>query len=117
VHRIYLATLNTFRGLSHAGRTEAAVRQELIVLAIALPLGLWAAPSAAWYVAMIGALFVVLAIELLNTAIEKLCDHVSPEWRSNIGLIKDYGSASVFFGLCLVGLVWLVALAVRFGFL
>lgn len=93
------------------------MRQELIVLAIALPLALWLAPSAAWYVAMIGSLFVVLAIELLNTAIEKLCDHVSPEWRTNIGLVKDYGSAAVFFGLCLVGLVWIVALAVRFGFL
>jgi diacylglycerol kinase (ATP) len=117
VPRIYHAALNTFRGLAHAGRTEAAVREELIVLAIALPLGLWAAPNAAWYVAMIGSLFVVLAVELLNTAIEKLCDHVSPEWRTNIGLVKDYGSAAVFFGLCLAGMVWIVALAVRFGFL
>ena len=93
------------------------MREELIVLAIALPLGLWVAPSPAWYVAMIGSLLAILAIELLNTAIEKLCDHVSPEWRTNIGLVKDYGSAAVFFGLCLAGMVWIVALAVRLGFL
>jgi diacylglycerol kinase (ATP) len=117
VPRIYKAALNTFRGLAHAGRTEAAVREELIVLAVALPAGVWLAPNPAWYVAMIGSLLAILAIELLNTAIEKLCDHVSPEWRTNIGLVKDYGSAAVFFGLCLAGLVWIVAIATRFGFL
>jgi hypothetical protein len=52
--------------LTHAARGEAAIRQELLVLALALPLGLVAAPNAAWYAAMIGVLFVVLAVELLS---------------------------------------------------
>jgi diacylglycerol kinase (ATP) len=115
VRHFHRASLNTIRGLVHAARSEAAVRQELAVLLLALPLGLYAAPNAAWYVAMIGALFVVLAVELLNTAIEKLADHVSPEWRRNIGLIKDFGSTAVFFALCSAGLVWIAAFAVRFS--
>ncbi|HWX31090.1 MAG TPA: diacylglycerol kinase, partial [Steroidobacteraceae bacterium] len=67
--RLYRATFNTLRGFAYGIRHEAALREEAIVLALALPLGLVAAPSPAWYVAMIGTLFVVLAVELLNTAV------------------------------------------------
>jgi diacylglycerol kinase (ATP) len=112
--RIYRATLNTMRGLTSAVRSEAALRQELAVLAIAIPLGFFVAPSIAWYVAMIGVLWIVMAVELLNTALEKLADHVTPEWHAQIGMIKDCGSAAVFCTLCLAALVWIAALAERF---
>jgi diacylglycerol kinase (ATP) len=64
---------------------------------------------------MIGVLLVLLGIEFLNTAIEKLADHVTPEHHIDIGRIKDYGSAGVFCGICLAGIVWLAALALRLG--
>lgn len=95
--------------------TEAAVREEAILLAIAIPGGYFIAPNLAWYVAMIGVLLVVLAVEFLNTAIEKLSDHVTPEHHYDIGRIKDFGSSAVFCGLGLTGLVWLAALATRIG--
>ena len=57
----------------------------------------------------------LLAVEFLNTAIEKLSDHVTPEHRNAIGRIKDYGSAGVFSAICLAGLTWLAALAIRCG--
>ena len=44
-------------------------------------------------------------------------DHVTPEQHDEIRRIKDFGSAAVFFGLCLTGLVWLTAFAVRCGLL
>jgi diacylglycerol kinase (ATP) len=115
--RLYSATFNSFRGIIDGVRTEAAVREEAILLAIALPLGLALAPSPAWYVAMIGAILMVLAIEFLNTAVEKLSDHVTPEHHDAIGRIKDFGSAAVFCGLSFTGLVWLVAIGLRFGLL
>ena len=115
--RLYRATVNTLRGFAYGIRHEAALREEALVLAIALPLGLVMAPSAAWYVSMIGALFVVLAVELLNTAIEKLADYVTREQLPAIRQVKDFGSAAVFCALCLAGLVWLVAIAVRCGLL
>jgi diacylglycerol kinase (ATP) len=80
-----------------------------------VPVGVFLAPSPAWYVAMIGALLTLLAVELLNTAIEKLADHVTPEHNIEIGRIKDFGSAAVFCALCMAGLVWLLATALRFG--
>jgi len=36
----------------------------------------------------------VLAVEALNTALEELCDHVTPEEHPNIGRVKDLGSGA-----------------------
>jgi diacylglycerol kinase (ATP) len=115
--RIYEATLNSLRAIVDGFKTEAAIREEAVALLLALPLGLVVAPSIRWYVAMIGVLLVLLGIEFLNTAIEKLSDHVTPGLHNDIRRIKDFGSAAVFCGLCLCALVWLAALAVRLGLL
>ena len=115
--RLYSATKNSWRGIVDGVKTEAAVREETVVLAVAVPVGFFIAPNLPWYVAMIGVLLVVLAIEFLNTAIEKLSDHVTPEHHYDIGRIKDFGSSAVFCGLCLTGLIWLAALATRIGWL
>lgn len=113
--RILDATLNTFRGLAVALRTETAFRQEVAIFVLAIPVGWFVAPTITWYVAMLGALLVVLTVELLNTAIEKLADHVTPERHPSIGRVKDYGSAAVACALVLTGLVWLAAIATRVG--
>ena len=115
--RLYSATVNSLRGLLDGVKTEPALREEAVLLAIALPLGAVIAPSAAWYAAMIAAILILLTVEFLNTAIEKLADHVTREQHVDIRRIKDFGSAAVFCALCLVGLVWLAAIAVRVGLL
>jgi diacylglycerol kinase (ATP) len=116
-HRLFNATRNSLRGLVDGFATEPALREELVLLAVAVPLGFFLAPSAAWYVAMIGAVLVILAVEFLNTAIEKLSDHVTRELHNDIRRVKDFGSAAVFCALNLAGLVWLAAIAVRLGLL
>ncbi len=113
--RVVDATFNSTRGLHHAFVNEAAFRQEAIALALALPVGWFIAPSPVWYLAMIGSILVLMAVELLNTGIEKLSDHVTPSHHPQIGAIKDYGSAAVFCALLLTGLIWLMALAIRIG--
>jgi diacylglycerol kinase (ATP) len=115
VKRLYSATINSLRGLIYGVKTEAALREEVVLLAAAVPLGLFAAPSPAWYVAMIGALLVLLAVESLNTAIEKLADHITREQHPDIRRTKDFGSVAVFSAICLAGIVWLTAIAVRCG--
>jgi len=115
--RLYSATPNSLRGLLDGVKTEPALREEAVLLAIALPLGVVVTPSAAWYAAMIAAILILLTVEFLNTAIEKLADHVTREQHVDIRRIKDFGSAAVFCALCLVGLVWLAAIAVRVGLL
>jgi diacylglycerol kinase (ATP) len=98
-------------------KTEPALRDEGLLVLAGLLLGVPIAPNGAWYAAMIGSLLVILAVEFLNTGIEKLADHVTREQHSEIRRIKDFGSAAVFCGLCLAGLVWVTALAVGCGLL
>jgi diacylglycerol kinase (ATP) len=113
--RLYSAAQNSVRGMIDGFRTEPALRDEALLLVAGVVLGIPMAPNGAWYAAMIGALLIVLAVEFLNTGIEKLADHVTREQHNDIRRIKDFGSAAVFCSLCLAGLVWLTALAVRCG--
>ena len=77
---------------------------------------LFSSPQHAWKrLILIGALLLVLIVELLNTAIEKLADRVSRESDGQIRRVKDMGSAAVGLALLLAGLVWLLALAERIG--
>jgi diacylglycerol kinase (ATP) len=117
VKRLFSATINSLRGIRYGFGHEAALREEIMLLAAGLILGIFVAPGAAWYVALVGALLILLSVEFLNTAIEKLSDHVTPEHHIDIGRIKDYGSSAVFCAICLCGIVWVAALAVRLGFL
>lgn len=113
--RIWLAFFNSLRGLRWAACHEAAVREELILLAFAVPLAAWLASSLLLFVALVGAVLLLLAVELLNTAIEKLSDHVTPEHHAMIGVVKDLGSAAVFALLALNLLLWGAAVWLRFA--
>ena len=117
VKRLYNAFFNTLRGFSYCLVHEAAVREEAVLLVIAVPLGIFLAPGIGWYVAMIGSLLAVLAVELLNTSVEKLADHITRDWNVEIRRVKDFGSAAVFCALCFCGLIWLAAIGLRFGLL
>jgi diacylglycerol kinase (ATP) len=117
VLRLLKASRNSWNGLIACARSEEAFRQELIALAIAVPLAFIVATDAWRRVALIGVVVLLMVVELLNTAIEKLSDHVTPHHHDAIGRIKDMASAAVGLSLLLAGLVWLVALVERFGLL
>jgi diacylglycerol kinase (ATP) len=116
VRRLLVATINSWNGLLAAVRSEEAFRYELRVFVIAVPLAFLIGSGFWQRVAMIGVLVLILVVELLNTCIEKLSDHVTPHTHPAIGRIKDMGSAAVGLSLLLAGLVWLGALAERLGF-
>ena len=113
--RLLRATVNTWHGLLDAARSEVAFRQELLALVVAVPLAFLVAESGWKRIALIGVVVLLLVVELLNTAIEKLADRVSREIDPQIGRVKDMGSAAVGLVIALAGLVWLMALAERFG--
>ena len=69
--------------------------------------------SLAWWLALVGSLLALIVVELLNTAIEKLSDHVTPEHSQAIKVVKDLGSAAVFFALMIAFAIWVAALWVR----
>jgi diacylglycerol kinase (ATP) len=110
MHRILRATLNTVNGLRAAAASEAAFRQELVALALAIPLALVIATDAWTRLALIAVVLATLIVELLNTAIEKLADRVTLEHDPMIGRVKDMGSAAVGLTLLIAGFVWLLAI-------
>jgi diacylglycerol kinase (ATP) len=112
--RLWKAFLNTLYGLGWALRHEQAVREEFAVFAIALPVSFFVAASVAWWLALIGSLMALIIVELLNTAIEKLSDHVTSEHSHAIKVVKDLGSAAVFVALLLAFGIWVAALWTRF---
>jgi diacylglycerol kinase (ATP) len=115
--RLLRATVNTWNGLISAARSEAAFRQELAALILAVPLAFVVADTAWKRLALIGVVVFVLVVELLNTAIEKLADRVNPAIDPQIGRVKDIGSAAVGLALLIAGATWLLALAERLGWL
>jgi diacylglycerol kinase (ATP) len=95
VQRLFAAFANSKRALTRAFVSEPAVRQELILLGLAFPLAAIISTSLWTALALIASLLGVLAVELLNTALEKLCDQLHPDQHESIGYVKDLGSAAV----------------------
>lgn len=117
MRRLLYATRNTVNGLLAAARSEEAFRQECAVFVIAVPLAFVVGTDAWRRIALIAAIMLILVIELLNTAVEKLADHVTRDMHPAIGRIKDMGSAAVGISLLIAAMVWLAAAAERFGLL
>lgn len=115
--RLWHATRNSWNGLIAASRSEHAFRKELAVFGLAVPLAYFIALDIWRWVVLLAVLLLILIVELLNTAVEKLSDHVTPQTHPAIGRIKDMASAAVGLSLLLAALVWLVALAERLAML
>lgn len=110
MNRIVRALQFSVDGIAWAARWETAVRQELLILVVAIPLSLLIAANVWQILALVGVIVLVLIVELVNTAIEKLADRVSRQRDPAIKAVKDMGSAAVFLTLLLAGLVWTVML-------
>jgi diacylglycerol kinase (ATP) len=115
VLRLWRATINSRNGLAFAVSSEQAVREEMVALILSLPLALLIGTTAMRVVELVCAVALVLVVELLNTAIEKLADRLTTEHDLQIGRVKDLGSAAVGVALLMSGGFWLFALAERVG--
>ncbi len=113
--RLWRATINTRNGLAFAIRSEQAVREELAALAISLPLAWVIGTTAMRRIELVAAVVMVLVVELLNTAIEKLADRLTTDHDPQIGRVKDMGSAAVGVALVTAGLFWLFSIVERIG--
>lgn len=98
-HRFSL--MERFRSFVYAGRGLRLLFHEhntwihLTATFCVVVVGLWVSLSfVQWAIAII-LLGGVWIAEALNTAIERLCDHVTPEQHPEIGRIKDIAAAAV----------------------
>lgn len=82
-------------GLGHAVRTEHSVRIQVGVFSLVVVALLILRPGPFWWALVLLASAVVLAAELLNTAVEHLADHLHPEIHPSIRIVKDCAAAAV----------------------
>ena len=113
--RFWRATINSRNGLAFAIKSEQAVREEVIAILLSLPLAWLIGATMMRRVELVATVMLVLVVELLNTAIEKLADRLTMDHDPQIGRVKDMGSAAVGVALIMTGLFWLFALVERMG--
>ena len=114
IGRILRATRFSAQGIAAAWKNEAAFRQELLLVVVLLPAALWLGQTALQRAVLIVTLFIVLIVELINSAIEAAIDRHGNEQHELSGRAKDMGSAAVFGSLLLVVVVWGLIAAERF---
>lgn len=101
-------------GLKAAWKNEAAFRQELMMVLVLLPMGLWLGNGGGERAVLVGSLMLVLVVEIINSALEAVVDRVGAEHHPLAGMAKDMGSAAVFLALLNVVLIWGLILWDRF---
>ena len=111
--RLSRAFASTWRGFVVAWREEEAFRQECLLALLLVPLGLWLGQSGVERALLIGPIFVVLAIELVNSAVEATVDRIGVERHPLSAIAKELGSAAVFVAFVLLALNWILVLAWR----
>ena len=110
LRRIWNAFFYSLEGLRAAFRHEDAFRQEVFLAAILVPAVFFLPAGGTGKALMIGAVLLVLIVELLNSAVEAAVDRTSVENHPLAKRAKDIGSAAVFIALVNVPVVWVLVL-------
>jgi diacylglycerol kinase (ATP) len=102
---------NSFAGLRHLLATETAARIELVAAALGFLWLLILGRGIGDFVILAVLFCILMCVEALNTAIERIVDRTSPEISEFGRVTKDLGSTAVFFVLCAAGLFLLAVTA------
>ena len=113
--RWVFATRNSLAGYRVVFRDEAAFRAQVLALIVLLPLAVWLAQSWTQFALLVGVWILVLAGELVNSAIEAVVDRIGPNHHPLSAKAKDAGSALTLTLMLLAALVWTAVLLDRFS--
>jgi diacylglycerol kinase (ATP) len=112
--RLWNATGYSRDGIVAAWKNEAAFREEVLLAIVIIPLGLWLGQTGVERALLVGSIFLVLIVEILNSAVEAVVDRASPDKHELAKRAKDMGSAAVLFSLTSAAAVWGLVLWPRF---
>lgn len=115
MRRLVNATYFSIAGLRAAWRNEAAFRQECLLVLVLTPAAFWLGQTAVERSLLVGTAWLVLIVELLNSAVEAAVDRIGTDHHTLAGRAKDLGSAAVFVSLALTGFVWILIAWARFA--
>ena len=95
-------------GIVEAWKRERSFRTQVVLGGCAVAITIALRPGLIWAAAVVLSAALVLALELVNSAMEALIDHVHPEVAPEIKLAKDIAAGAVFvatIGAVVVGLL------------
>ena len=97
-----------FDGVRFFIRFEAQATIHLIAIVTVLGAGYWFNISLTEWIAVVFAIGIVVAAEMLNTAIENLTDMVSPEFSLKAKVVKDLAAGAVLMASLVAAVVGLI---------
>jgi diacylglycerol kinase (ATP) len=108
LNRVWHALGYSLQGLK-AAWFEKAFRQEAVAAIFLTPAAFWVGQTWIEISLLIGTVWLLMVVELLNTGIESAIDRIGPEWHALAKRAKDMGSAAVLLTLLLCIGVWSAA--------
>jgi len=106
--RLFKAMGYSLAGLRHAMLHEAAIRDELIAMAILVPISIFLPVPNTERLVLVLSMMLVVLIELVNSALEAAVDLISLERHPLAKTAKDLASASVLVAVLISVLCWAV---------
>ncbi|MEJ2113872.1 MAG: diacylglycerol kinase family protein [Flavobacteriaceae bacterium] len=85
-----------FRGAILLIKTEASIQIQFVIAILVTIAGFYFNLNTTEWIVQILAICIIMSVEGLNTAIEKIADFIHPEHHSKIGFIKDISAGAVF---------------------
>jgi len=76
-------------------RTEGSIKVQVFITLIVTAAGFYFEISNTEWILQILSIALILGIEGLNTAVEKVADYIQPEFDKKIGFIKDISAGAV----------------------
>jgi diacylglycerol kinase (ATP) len=104
--RLFDALGYSMQGIRACWRNEAAFRQEVLLLVVLFPCSFFVARTIEQWLLLTTPLFLLLIVELLNTAVENVVDRIGYELHDLSGRAKDMGSAAVLICLLMTAMSW-----------
>jgi diacylglycerol kinase (ATP) len=111
--RLVRACAYSWQGVRSAWIEERAFREEIALAVVVVPAGFHFGRSGLERAALIAPMFLVLIVELLNSALEALVDRGGLARDKLAAMAKDMGSAAVLLSLGLLLLVWALIMSDR----
>ena len=103
-----------FKGCVKLIQTEHSIMVQSFVGVVTICLGFYFEISREEWMFQTLALGLVLSVESLNTAAEKIADFINPDYHERIGFIKDIAAGAVFFAAMAAIAIWSIIYLPRF---
>ncbi|WP_350291993.1 diacylglycerol kinase family protein [uncultured Croceitalea sp.] len=97
-----------FKGMFLLLRTEASIKVQFVIALVTAAAGFYFEISITEWILQCLAIGLVMGIEGMNTAVEKLSDFVQPEHDEKIGFIKDVSAGAVMIVSILASIIGLL---------